>query len=245
MEVKINSGVAEIDFYHSPMNSLDIGFLKQLNKTMKKIERNSTIYGVVFTSTKHALFSSGLELRSLYSKSAFMTKLNVMRTVHWVYKTVKFILRSKKIYIAAMDGAVIGSAVSIIMACDYRLASEKTWFWLPDPQYGGLLADGGIDLLNSTCGLGYTKLIGMTNQRFDASWALKVGMIHEITKEKVVRDQAILFMKRFANYSKETLFLTKKICNRSALGKFHFKELFRVVNSKEMKQRLEYYLKQR
>ena len=34
------------------------------------------------------------------------------------------------VFIAQLNGGVIGSAVSIAMACDFRLGNQDVWFWI-------------------------------------------------------------------------------------------------------------------
>ena len=218
-------------------NALDLCFLNQLYGRLKEIEKDKQIQGVVLASENVSVFSSGLDLKSLTSTPAH-PKVNIIKAVWAVRRIVKLITRSRKVYTAALSGAVIGSAVSIVLACDFRFSSKSAWFWLPDPQYGGLLADGGIDLIKSICGTAGAKKCCLTSERIDSDCASRMGLIHEILKQDILEDHACYYTSNIINHSKTTFKNTKRIINTNILKPFHWIKLLRVVHSKEMLQRL-------
>lgn len=220
--------ILELD--NPPANALDLSFLCRFYHRLTEIEKDKDIKGIVLTSKNHAVFSSGLDLQKLtYSKKEYKRHY-VLKAVRHVYKIVRLITESKKIYFAVIRGAVIGSAVSIVCACDFRFASPDAWFWLPDPQYKGLQADGGLDLIKGISGSAYAKQIGMTNERFNSRYLLKAGLIHKIKDRGSVYDDTIQYAKKLFRYaSYNTLSETKAIINRNILQRFQIRKLVHVL----------------
>ena len=224
-----------------PTNALDLCFLNKIYDCLLKTEKEKEIYSVVLASKTKSAFSSGLDLKSLITIDKKHIPKNIIKAVRLVYRIIKLIINSKKIYVASLNGPVIGSAVSIAMACDFRFATTLTWFWLPDPQYGGLLADGGIDIIKSISGISNAKKICMVNDRIDIKTAKKIGLIHGIVEKDIVDDFSNCFASNLTLNCYSTLQNTKTIINHGVLKNFHFFKLLKVVYSKEMLERLEKY----
>ena len=220
-----------------PANAFDRSFLETLRRLLLEAERESCISCVVLESGLPDIFSSGLDLRSL--AAGFSCRREVFLAVRSVHRLIKAILKSRKIYIAALSGAVIGSAVSIAMACDFRTASPDTWLWLPDPQYGGLMGDGTLTLISRSCGAAAAKRICLTNERISAEEASRMGITGRISGTAKAAEQALLLADRLSELSAETLKNTKKIVNRDIPVKFSAWSLLRTVRDPDMMRRLE------
>lgn len=222
-------------------NQLNISFLEELEKSIIEIENDSQIRTVVLTSGLPFGFSSGLDLSSLYVyNSHIKTADNVFKAVKKVYDINKKIISSKKIYISALSGPVIGSAMSIVLSCDLRIADKTSWFWLPDPQYGGLLGDGGIELLCKLIGNSRAGMLLLTNDRVNSSKADELGLLYKLVSCDSIKE-AIAVAKRLSSFSYESLDLTKQLINESVLDCFCEEKLKEIVYSKNTFKRLSEY----
>lgn len=224
---------------HTPANALDNTFLNEIYQKLRQADKNYNIQYILLESDKNFIFSSGLDMRRI-----LMGKYSKQKLVHavWlVYRINKLIINSDKIYIAMLDGGVIGSAVSIAMACDFRIASDRAWFWLPDPQYGGLLADGGLELIQNYIGVSNAKKLCMTNMRMNSQEAYDIGLLSQITTSQELQDTTDIFIKNITEKSYTTLKNAKAILNRRVLKRFQLLKLLKTVYSKELGQRLKNY----
>lgn len=226
-----------LEMNESPANALTFKFLHILYKYLKKAEKEEVAV-VILSSSFINTFSSGLDLGAISSHSAFKTRLSIICAVWYVHRLACYIVKSDKIYIACATGAVIGSAVTLTAACDLRIGSERTWLWIPDPQYGGLLADGGIELIVHACGITAAKKMCFTNERILAKDAQQSGMLHEVKKSENALEYCEQYANKLSKYSYETLGQTKHILNENVKPKFHGFRLLRIVFSKEMMKRL-------
>lgn len=236
-----NDRIKILPLDRQPSNALDLLFLKELRNQIKAIEHDDSIQCVIMTSKCRTIFSSGLDLSSLTDCKSREMRIRILKAVWCVHGIVKQIMNSKKIYIAALNGAVIGSAVSIVMACDFIFAHKNAWFWLPDPQYGGLLADGGLDIIKMTVGIPNAKRIGMTNERIIAQDAKDMGIINHIVDNGCVKDFVQSFATDLLQHAFPTLQKTKAIINKGVLNRFQLIPFIQIVFSKELPKRLKKY----
>lgn len=237
IEWKKNRGYLVLTMNEPPANALSECFLREFYQTVKKVEKEAVSVVIIDSSIANT-FSSGLALGSLVSRSVMKTRFSVYRSVWLVYHLATFIARSDKIYIACMNGAVVGSAVTLALACDMRIGTERTWFWIPDPQYGGLLADGGIDFIKKACNIDAARRLCLTNDRIMSKEALSLGVLNRTESPEQVLGYCERLAKKLSQYSYCTLKETKHIINQWQRPKFHGIRLLRVVCSKEMMIRL-------
>ena len=116
MEVRKMGSIRLLTMDEKPANSLTPEILHELAGLLRDLEKDREARTVVLCSRIPTLFSSGLALRELTSKTRTRASLSLFWMVHQVYRIVKGIRSSRLIYIASLHGAVIGSAVSLAAA---------------------------------------------------------------------------------------------------------------------------------
>ena len=221
-----------------PANALNIPALRSLYRRIKKVERTPGIRVVHLQSGNPYLFSSGLDLSGLLHTGRWHTALHIYQAERLVYHIVRAIRRSKKLYVAELNGGVIGSAASIALACDFRIGNQDCWFWFPDPKYGGLLADGGLLLLRDSVGLENARKLCLSMDRLQAGDALANGILHRLVDRDALSDTVHFFASELSSRSVVSLCQTKRILNRPVRLRFPYGSLARVLCSKEMIRRL-------
>jgi len=221
-------------------NSLNQDLHDELYETLRRTEEQNDIKTVVLTSRLPFGFSSGLDLGSFKGDHPVFAE-KVYNAVHRSFQTVKIIARSQKIFIAALAGPVIGSAASIAFSCDFRIAAPGTWFWLPDPQYGGFLADGGIELLTGLAGNSRSLRLALMNEHIDLDEADAWGLICKIAERRKLEDTALAAADRLCGLSFQTLGLHKKIINENTVGRFRGEELKTLLRSEETYEKFRSY----
>ena len=153
VDKEIKDSIGYIWLNRPRTNSLSHTLLEELLEAVTAFDAENEITAVVLSSRLPFGFSGGLDLGSFYvSGEHELTGSNVYKAVYLTFQINRKIVSSDKILIAVLSGPVIGSAASIAFSCDIRIADSGAWFWLPDPQYGGLLADGGLEMLTRHIG---------------------------------------------------------------------------------------------
>lgn len=225
-------------------NSLHQDLLDELYAAITEISQDKTTKTVILTSSLPFGFSSGLDLGSFQGTHAAFAE-NVYNVVYKTFQIIQSITASPKIYIAALAGPVIGSGASIALACDLRIAAAGTWFWLPDPQYGGLLGDGGLVRLAQIIGTGRAAVLALTNERINLDTADKWGLLYKTAPREKLMKTARTAAARLCGLSGKTLGYHKKILNQATPLHFPGEALQMVLHSPETYQRFQSYIKQK
>jgi len=243
IDSKIQENVCFLYLNKPGTNSLDQKLLDKLfNKVCWALEQE-TVKVVILTSKLPFGFSSGLDLGSFVGDRQSVFAVKVHNAVYKSFQITKAITQSPKIFIAAISGPVIGSAASIAFSCDFRIAAPGTWFWLPDVQYGGCLADGGIELLTKLVGNSRTHMLGLTNNRMNLDEADKWGLIYKTVELQKLEETAFSFAKKLCGFSFNTLSSHKKIINDGLLIHFREEQLKEVLSSEDTYQKLLSYMR--
>lgn len=81
--------------------------------------------------------------------------------------------------IALVHGACYGGGVGMVACCDVRIATETANFALTEVRWGVIPAPI-IPQLCAAMGVTSLRRYGITGERFDASEARRIGLIHEV-----------------------------------------------------------------
>jgi enoyl-CoA hydratase len=96
--------------------------------------------------------------------------------------------------IAAINGDAVGLGLELALACDIRIALEKSHFGLPHIKKGLIPWDGGTQRLSRLVGRGKALEMILTGEVIDAQEALRIGLVNKVISPKefmtVIMDMA-------------------------------------------------------
>lgn len=84
--------------------------------------------------------------------------------------------------IAAINGPVFGAGLELTLACDFRIASTRAFFGMPQVKLGIIPDLGGVTRLARTVGPAWTKEIVFRGRNFNAMEALRVGLVNRVSE---------------------------------------------------------------
>ena len=122
--------------------------------------------------------------------------------------------------IAVLPGAAAGAGMSIALACDIRIASEKAFLV---PAFGGIGLSGdygGSWSLGKLVGPSKAKDIYFSNRRIQAQDALKEGIVNYVVSEEELNDFALKKASEIAYFSPTALQYMKENHNRATSASF-------------------------
>ncbi len=115
--------ILTFDRPESGANIFDAATMDNLREHVDAIEKDASIKGVIVTSAKKSIFIAGADLKTLLKQA----QTGEMRG---------FIAEGQKVFtrlaalkvptVAAIHGACAGGGYEITLACDYRVASERS-----------------------------------------------------------------------------------------------------------------------
>lgn len=82
--------------------------------------------------------------------------------------------------VAAIEGACIGAAVDVALACDLRVAAQDAFFQVPATRLGILYNPEAVKRMVAVVGTPPLRLLLLTGRRVPASVALQLGIVAEL-----------------------------------------------------------------
>lgn len=117
--------------------------------------------------------------------------------------------------IAAVQGAVAGFGLSLMLAADLALAADDAYFTLAYSNIA-LSPDGGATWsLPRHVGLKRAMEIALLGDRFDAGRALELGLINRVVPKESLEQETMALASRLATGAAGALSRTKALLNQS------------------------------
>lgn len=132
-----------------------------------------------------------------------------------VHAAVASFKRMDKPVIAAVQGAVAGFGLSLMLAADLALAADDAYFTLAYSNIA-LSPDGGATWsLPRHVGLKRAMEIALLGDRFDAGRALELGLINRVVPKESLEQETMALASRLATGAAGALSRTKALLNQS------------------------------
>ncbi|MGQ0560294.1 MAG: 3-hydroxyacyl-CoA dehydrogenase NAD-binding domain-containing protein [Gemmatimonadota bacterium] len=174
------------------LNVLSTEVMLRLNDLTGEIEDGALtgrIKAVVIRSGKEASFIAGANIDEI---AAITDPSEGARKAAMGQSVFTRISRLPIPTVAAVDGICLGGGTELILACTYRLASDRkeTRIGLPEVQLGILPGFGGTTRLPRLIGLTNALPIMLTGKPVDAKKAQRIGLIDERVPAPILYAQA-------------------------------------------------------
>src|SRR5579872_1727599 len=154
-----------------PVNALSFAYSAKLLKEVEAAEADASITTVVFTGA-NGLFSAGADVNDFATEPPPDAK-----NVRHVIAAVE---RGRKTYLAAIDGNAMGGGLELSLACDYRIATERSKLGLPEVRLGLLPGAGGTQRLPRLVGAQDALQMMLKGETVSAADAKTKGLIDEV-----------------------------------------------------------------
>jgi E-phenylitaconyl-CoA hydratase len=116
--------------------------------------------------------------------------------------------------IAAVNGYCIGEGLTLALACDLRIASDRATFQFPEVQIGVPTIAGAIRAPR-VIGLGAALELLLVGDRVDAARAYDMGLVNRVVPHEKLMDEANRWAERLARNAPQAMAATKEVAVRS------------------------------
>src|SRR6266404_2833855 len=163
------------------LNSLNNTMTAELAKVVQELRRDPQVRCVVLTGTGRA-FSSGQDLGELKIKYSNPERaLDLAEELRRRYNPIITGLRDlEKPVLAAVNGVAAGAGLSLALACDLRIASEKASFIEAFVNVGLVPDSAATFFLPRLVGLGKALEMCFTGEKVSAADALSFGLVNKV-----------------------------------------------------------------
>ena len=234
VETSIVNGIAEIVLDCPPVNALNSTEWLDLAKNIDHLSHNDEVR-VIVISAKGKGFCAGVDIKELQEDSTKIIDVN-----DGCWKTARAIHICNVPVISACHGFVLGGGILLAGASDVVLATEDSYFGLPEIDRGAL---GGGAHLSRLFPLQAVRKMMFTGKPITAKRAFEYGSIESLHPDMdSVRQSALGIAEDMASKSPIAMKLAKKTLNQIEHGDVdeHYKseqtftlELYKSKDSQE------------
>ena len=157
------------------LNALSLGLKTELIRVLGELDDDAAVRVIVLTGAGEKAFVAGADIAEFSGRTIVDQQKLYQRGT--VYEAVD---RVSKPIIARIDGYCLGGGLELAMACDIRLASDRSAFAQAEINIGIITGGGGSQRLPRLVGLGAAFKLGLTGERIDAKEALRLGLVDEV-----------------------------------------------------------------
>ncbi|MHA1595540.1 MAG: enoyl-CoA hydratase/isomerase family protein, partial [Candidatus Baldrarchaeia archaeon] len=158
-------------------------------------EDDKDIRVVVFKGAGDRAFSAGADVTAFrFQPPAFNTAVFTFK-MHRLTQKIEWY---PKIVIAAINGYALGGGLELAMACDLRIASDKSQLGQPEVNLGIIPGWGGTQRLSRIVGPAKAKELCLLGERIPAEEAYKLGLVNKVVPAEKFDEEVRNFAMRIA-----------------------------------------------
>ncbi|MCP3102568.1 enoyl-CoA hydratase [Myxococcus sp. K15C18031901] len=138
-----------------------------------------------------------------------------------VFRFLKALVDAPMPVLAAVDGPAVGIGTTMLLHCDYVVASERARFHMPFVQLG-LCAEGASSmLLPRMAGYALASELLLFGEPFDAATALRAGIINKVVPDANLQEVAAERARTLASRPAEAVRVTKRLVREPLRAQTH------------------------
>lgn len=210
---KLDDCVLNVQLDRPKVNAITIEMVKMLQEAIRLADREDEVRCVLISAAGD-VFSAGQDMLEIKGAAGTSFRGHLQRTYNPLILQIR---RLPKPVLAAVNGAVSGAALGIVLACDLRVAAENARFVVGFTGVG-LAPDSAISLLlPAMVGLGRAGEFTFTNAPVDAQQALALGLVNRVVPAAELDQQAQFMASALAHGPVHAMGLAKRAFNKAIL----------------------------
>jgi enoyl-CoA hydratase/carnithine racemase len=191
------------------LNPLSAAHLEEIGSAVSEVDADPHVKVIVLAGKGRA-FSAGADLKEL-SASAAGDPGEARTRPNLGHRALRSLYDARSITVGAAQGYAVGGGLSLIMACDLRLAAKGAVFFIPEVDLGLPYFWGSTPLLVEAVGLCKAKELILTCDRIDADEALHLGLINRVVPANRLIEETYALAERIASKPPVALREVKKM----------------------------------
>ena len=203
--------VARITFNRpKSLNALNTALLTELRDALGDAEADVEVHAIVITGAGGRAFCAGVDIGELFERSS----TEASEWLIWAQGITIYIEKIKKPIIAKINGFCLGGGLELAMACDFRIASEKAVFGLPEVNLAIIPGGGGTQRLTRLIGKTKAMEMLMCGEHIDAEEAFRLTLVNKVVPADKLDSEVDKLVKKLIAKSPVTLEILKDAVNR-------------------------------
>lgn len=165
-------------------NAINVQTWKELNEALINLRDDPELWVGIITGSGEKAFCAGADVSET---------LPYMKEHHHLYwpAAPRYGLGLYKPLIAAVNGVALGGGMEIALACDIRIASEKSRFGTPEVNLGVMPGWGATQRLSRVIPWAKAAEMLMLGKPIDAQEAWRIGLVNKVVPPDKLMDEAM------------------------------------------------------
>lgn len=159
-------------------NALTPEMWRDLSAAVGYAREDDAVRVVIISGAGDKALASGADIREIHDRNYLKMLLGVapkaLKELEDLYKPV----------ICAINGYALGGGCELAMACDIRIATERSRFGQPEVNLSIIPGAGGTQRLSRLVGLGRAKELIYTGKIITARQAEAMGLVNQVTGDE-------------------------------------------------------------
>jgi len=166
-------------------NMVNVQIFQELHERMVEFRDDPELWVGIITGARTRAFSAGADVKDIlpfareHRDKPEALPPSIMRGLD-VWKPL----------VAAINGMALGGGLEIALACDIRIASEKTRFGTPEVNLGVIPGWGGTQRLPRMLPWCKAAELLLTGRPIDAQEAYRIGLVNKVVPQEQVMPEA-------------------------------------------------------
>ncbi len=186
------------------LNAMSLAMKGEIVRILRELDGDAKVRVIVIAGAGGKAFVAGADIAEFQGRG--VSEQQRMYQEGTVYDAVD---RLEKPVLARIDGFCFGGGLELAMACDVRIASERSVFSQAEVNIGIIPGGGGSQRLPRLVGLGAALRLTLTGERIDAKEALRIGLIDEVVAHPLLEKRVDEIASTMASKSAVALRLAK------------------------------------
>ena len=159
------------------MNTIHAELLDELSVAIDRLDSDDEVRTVLVTGKGDQAFSAGADVTSMAGGGDPIDAIDLSRKGQETFGKLE---ECDTPVVAGIDGFALGGGFELALACDFRIASERSELGTPEHSLGLLPGWGGTQRLSRIAGFGRAKEIVFTAERYDPETMYDYGVLTEV-----------------------------------------------------------------
>ncbi len=210
IKVNIHEHILEIEIdRREKKNALTSSMYQALTNGILHGEANPEVH-VIFLHAQNDMFTSGNDLNEFINSG--------QADASAAFNFLKIIANLKKPLVAAVGGKAIGIGTTLLLHCDFVIASEDAQFQLPFVNLGLSPEGASSYILPIIAGTKLSNELLMLGNYFDSQTAYRAGIINQICPKEELMENAKEVCRQLASKPVLSLQSSKKLLKEHHLN---------------------------
>lgn len=174
------------------MNAMDPETYRALSEAWMTVRDDPDIWVAVITGAGDLAFSAGADLKKAFAGRDLISE-------HFGPGQPRLLNRGLEVFkpvIAAVNGFCLGGGLTLLLACDLRVAAEHASFGLSEVKRGVLPANGGAVRTPRQLPWAVAMELLLIGDRIDAQQALHWGLVNRVVPLAELMPTALDYARR-------------------------------------------------